>query len=229
MSEILIRRDLYRLPEKQFVNEPAAKNLIVLHGTGGTTASGAFEAWRKSPERVATAYIIDRDGAIHEVFPPECWAWHLGAGDPDLEKRSIGIELVNAGPLTRAGDELRMWTGRRYCAAADRSLAAHEPFRGFQFFATYTPEQASAAVLLANVLCDRFDIPRRMLPDALRETFCLPVVRNFSGIVSHHNVRRDKWDPATGFVRSFLDRWQQIARAPQSPPVEGSVHEGRVL
>jgi N-acetyl-anhydromuramyl-L-alanine amidase AmpD len=229
MSEIMIRRDLYRLPEEQYVNEPVAKSLIVLHGTGGTTASGAYRSWGSSRERVGTAYLIERNGAVHEVFPPECWAWHLGAGDLALEKRSIGIELVNAGPLTRAGDELRMWTGRRYCDAADKLLAANAPFRGFQYYATYTKAQVESAVRLAHLLCARFAIPRRMLPEPQRETFCCGTVRAFSGIVCHHNVRRDKWDPAPGFVRSFLNRWQEFEGIGEPLPVQGPIPKEGVL
>ena len=49
-------------------------DLVVLHFTAGTTGRSALDTWRGDPARVATAYIVDTDGTIFEVFPPAFWA-----------------------------------------------------------------------------------------------------------------------------------------------------------
>lgn len=67
-----------RLPVDQYFNETPKKDLIVLHHTVGGSAKSTFDYWRTDPEHIGTAYIVERDGTIYEVFSPECWAYHLG-------------------------------------------------------------------------------------------------------------------------------------------------------
>jgi len=87
-----------RLPEGQYVHQRHKKSLIVLHHTAGADAESTFRWWLTDPKRIGTAYIVARDGRIFEVFPPEYWAFHLGVkGQRQLDRRSIGIELANAG------------------------------------------------------------------------------------------------------------------------------------
>lgn len=98
-----------RLTPDQYIPERQEKDLVVLHHTVGGTARSTFEWWQTGDreQRVATAYIIDRDGIIYEVFDPAHWAYHLGlkgaAGAHD--KRSIGIELASEGGLREVGWE----------------------------------------------------------------------------------------------------------------------------
>ena len=52
------------------------------------------------PARIATAYLVDTDGAIYEVFDPAFWAFHLGLQGTKgkHDKRSIGIEIATSVP-----------------------------------------------------------------------------------------------------------------------------------
>jgi hypothetical protein len=113
-----VDRTTMALPAKEFFSELTRKDLIVLHFTAGTTARSAFDNWRRDPEHIAAAYLVDTDGKVYDVFPSPFWAPHLGAlGTRNVyDRRSIGIEIVNAGPLQRSNDDpsrLNSWLPRR--------------------------------------------------------------------------------------------------------------------
>jgi hypothetical protein len=82
--------------------EPEDIQEITIHGTGGGTGQGII-AWMESDscERKPLykngvglfPYLIDRDGTVHEIMPPEDWYYHSEAGYYD--RFSIGVELVN--------------------------------------------------------------------------------------------------------------------------------------
>lgn len=140
-----------RLPLNQYVPEVQKKDLIVLHFTAGGSATGALQSWLATPERVATAYIVDIDARVYEVFPPNCWAAHLGVGaehNPgyQLDRRSIGIEIVNFGGLRLAPGtrQLNCWPNgytTRFCSLDDTAAYVKRPFRGIDYFPPSLPHR----------------------------------------------------------------------------------------
>lgn len=79
----------------------AGPDMIILHYTGMPTAEGAL-AWLCSPEsQVSSHYFVHEDGRIDQLVPEARRAWHAGRsvwkGETDINSRSIGIEIVNAG------------------------------------------------------------------------------------------------------------------------------------
>lgn len=75
---------------------------IVLHATVGDLRPSINELTadnRPLAQRVSAHYIIDRDGTIYELVPPDRVAWHAGVstfgGRANVNEFSIGIELVN--------------------------------------------------------------------------------------------------------------------------------------
>jgi N-acetyl-anhydromuramyl-L-alanine amidase AmpD len=191
-----------RLPAGQFVEEVRPKDLVVLHHTAGASARSTFEFWRSTPARIATAYIVERDGTIFEVFDPRFWAFHLGVvGNGNrIDRRSIGIELASEGALRKDGDDFFAFRalgsdsgGTRF---AGEVLALDEPFRNERFFAAYTRKQLDAAISLVDHLCSVFGIPRRTPADSL--AFAAANVE-LQGVIGHHHVRRDKTDLHPGF------------------------------
>ncbi len=209
MDTLQIDRKTYRLSLEQYMPEAQKKDVIVLHFTAGSTASGAFGSWTTpvlgKQQRVATAYIVDLDGTIFELFPPSAWAYHLGmtaAGNPQWihDRRSIGIEIVNPGGLVpdRADPQRLNWWplnfGVRWCGLDDKDKYVKAPFRGFQYFASFPEEQSLAVRELVAKLVQRFDIPAALPPSGLREAYDPGYFGKFSGIASHQNFRSDKSD-----------------------------------
>lgn len=76
-------------------------DIILLHYTGMPSESGAL-AWLVSEEsQVSSHYFVHEDGRVVQMVPESRRAWHAGksfwAGDDDINSRSIGIEIANAG------------------------------------------------------------------------------------------------------------------------------------
>ncbi len=212
----------FRLPDSCYFSQRVPKDLIVLHGTASSTARSAFETWRNAANgRVSTAYVVERDGRIYELFPPDCWAYHLGMRERNPghynDRRSIGIEIVNPGPLRPdpdGGDTMNWWPKnyrQAWCLASETGKYLRAEYRGFKYYAAYTPEQEAAVRRLVRHLCRRFGIPLALPPAAMRmicdtEYFC-----RFRGIAAHQNFRRDKLDVGPAW------RWESLLAEPEQP------------
>jgi N-acetylmuramoyl-L-alanine amidase len=79
----------------------ARPDMLVIHYTGMTSAEAALDRLCDAAARVSAHYLIEEDGAIWRLVPEERRAWHAGEsgwrGEREVNRRSIGIELVNPG------------------------------------------------------------------------------------------------------------------------------------
>ena len=67
-----------RLPPSAYFPSTQEKSGLAVHHTVGGSARSTFEYWKGNADLVGTAYVIDRDGTIFEVFEPAAWAWQFG-------------------------------------------------------------------------------------------------------------------------------------------------------
>ena len=76
-------------------------DMLVLHYTGMINADMALQRLCNSDAKVSAHYFIDEKGECFQLVEEANRAWHAGksswAGSSDINSRSIGIELVNAG------------------------------------------------------------------------------------------------------------------------------------
>lgn len=84
--------------ERRGVERPDS---IILHYTGMPNASEAL-LWLANPvSEVSCHYFVFEDGRIWQMVPESRRAWHAGKsswhGETDMNSRSIGIEIANAG------------------------------------------------------------------------------------------------------------------------------------
>lgn len=197
-----------RLPLDQYLPDTQVKkNLIILHHTSGGSAKSTFDWWRTTPERIGTAYIVERDGRVFEVFPPESWAYHLGIKGTggSVDRRAIGIEIASEGGLIE-NDKLAAPDGKLYAfgTVSKRTefrgsvLTLPNPWRGFRYFADYTPAALSSVFNLVKTLLRRFDIPRFVARGDAADL-------DFAGVAGHCHFRRDKSDVHPGFP------WAELA------------------
>jgi len=104
---------------------------------------------------VASHYVIDRDGLVHQFVDESLKAYHAGKGQLDtrpevyncLNEYSIGIELMGMGTADEMAFVLH---DHEYTALA----AAHPEWIGF------TPAQYDALNALLPEICARHNIPR---------------------------------------------------------------------
>lgn len=188
-----------QLAPSQFFPEKTEKSLIVLHHTVGASACSTFDAWQSTPGHIATAYLIERDGTIHQSFPPDCWAYHVGVkGARDLDRRSIGIEIASEGPLLEKNGGYYAFG---HCSTATRYTgpvySRPEIWRGEQCFAAYTPAALASVYWLVDRLLTLYSIPRQTPADHLSAD--PQAYREFRGVLGHHQLRPDKTDVHPGF------------------------------
>jgi N-acetylmuramoyl-L-alanine amidase len=81
-------------------NEQAI-DMLVLHYTGMKTAEDALARMCDAQAQVSAHYMVDVDGKIFSLVDEKMRAWHAGVsywrGNTNINQRSIGIEIVNAG------------------------------------------------------------------------------------------------------------------------------------
>jgi N-acetylmuramoyl-L-alanine amidase len=76
-------------------------DMLVLHYTGMQSAEAALERLCDPAARVSTHYLVDEDGLVWRLVSERRRAFHAGiscwCGETDLNRVSIGIEIVNPG------------------------------------------------------------------------------------------------------------------------------------
>jgi N-acetyl-anhydromuramyl-L-alanine amidase AmpD len=210
---VAVDRTTLALPPKEFILEATHKDLVVLHFTAGRSARSAFDTWRNDPQRIATAYLVDVDGTIYEVFHPSFWAAHLGVkGTKNRhDRRSIGIEIANVGPLQRSGDDpsvLNWWLPKakgapefttKFCTLAETDKYVAAEYRTKKHFASFPDVQVDAVAALVRGLCRQFSIATALPALSRRFEFDTNAFATYKGVCTHANFRQDKWDIGPAF------------------------------
>jgi hypothetical protein len=161
----------------EYNTEKTAKDTIYLHHTaGGHRPDWTIAGWNSDKStsgaklRVATSYVIgglstsdgngEWDGTIVRCFPDEMWAHHLGlqaANNEALNRKSIGIELCNYGPLKLSGDG-KFYNYVNKQVPASQVIELSKPFKGYKYYHKYTDRQIESLRHLLIDLGRRFSI-----------------------------------------------------------------------
>jgi len=134
---------------------------LVMHFTAGRSAQESID-WLASKNAKASAHVvIGRDGSVTQLVPFDRVAWHAGAssweGLVGMNNYSIGIELDNAGRLTKQGNHWRAWFGIEY-DDSQVVQAVHKFESELCGWQAYTPEQIEAALQVAALLMDEYGL-----------------------------------------------------------------------
>lgn len=174
------------------------KTMIVLHYTCGYL-SGDIATLVEQDSHMSVSYVIGRNGTVFQLFDPKYWSYHLGkgsiGGNSPNSSRSIAIELSNIGPLTQRGSDLLTPYNDVYCNLGETQYytVLNEPYRGYRYYASFTPQQYMGLTNLLGYLTQKFNIPRVFLPE--KDRFLPfsndPAAQTFKGICSHVNYRVD--------------------------------------
>ena len=207
------------LPKNQYFNTEISKKQIYLHHTvSGNGAEGDLNWWRKTPDRIATCGVVERDGDWYECFDPKYWAYHLGINshhinkyrnskvpqpNQTLNKHSIGIEIDSWGGLVK--DSKGNWctarwskTKKKFVANTKRVIPTEnvtvykDKYRGFYAFEKYTDKQLKTVKELCKMWNKEFGIDLTYHDDIW--DVCPRAYAFESGIFSHTSVRKDKSD-----------------------------------
>jgi N-acetyl-anhydromuramyl-L-alanine amidase AmpD len=139
-----------------YYKEKFPKNQIVLHHTvSGPGIRGDLITWKKYKSNIGTCIIIDRDGTINQLFSSKYWAYHLGAGNSVLDRRSIAVELDNWGQLEEKKGKLYTIYGNVVKVPTTNYPLG---FRGEQLFESYPDAQLESLGELLLFWNKRYDI-----------------------------------------------------------------------
>lgn len=200
-------------PETQYFKEKTQKQQITLHHTvSGPGVDGDLTWWLQTPDRIATSYIIDREGHIHKCFDDDFWAFHLGCTAVDfaakgvkykkLDPNNIGIELDSWGALAQHSDGKFYpisYTGGKAVPNLKCKPVEHiyeyctaQKYRGIQYYERYTTAQLNALWYLLQHLQQKHNIPANYSSDIWG--LCGRALQGTPGIYSHTSFRSDKTD-----------------------------------
>jgi len=133
---------------------------IIIHYTAGP-AEASINTLTNPKVKASAHVVIDRDGSITQLVPFNKIAWHAGKSSYDgrvgFNKYSIGIEIVNAGPLTKSGNVYRSWYGEAF-NPSDVIEAIHRNQTTAKYWHIYTTEQITAVTELCTELIEAYSI-----------------------------------------------------------------------
>jgi N-acetylmuramoyl-L-alanine amidase len=132
---------------------------IVLHYTAGRDGKSSAHYLAKDNVKASAHIVIDRDGSIHQLVPFDTIAWHAGRsswkGRSGFNKYSIGIEIDNAGVLTKSGEKYVAWFGKKY--DADQVIeAVHRNESRSKYWHLYTENQIELVESVCELLMQEY-------------------------------------------------------------------------
>lgn len=196
------------LPLNSYVQDSKfVVNQIVLHHTAGGSAESTINYWMSDKQRVATHFIIDRDGTVYQCIPLEkSWGYHLYVGSPGnkidtkykklgqkYDSQSVGIELCNYGYLNFVQGKFVNYVGK--LIHSNRVINIPN-YKGYSYWEDYTNEQIESLNLLLLKLLEEYP----GIKQGLKQDYSLigeidkDALDMKPGIYSHVNYRTDKFD-----------------------------------
>lgn len=193
--------------DSQYVKEEYKKEQVVIHHSAGwDNARGMFDGWSRDKQRVATCVGVSDNGQIYQAFSSKYYAWHIGAGKTELEKKSIGIEICNWGQIVEVGGKYYSWVGAE--VKKEKVIKYDKAFKTYSnsnFFASkgvvnkpcylyerYTDEEVESVRQLLVFWNESYGISKIYNPDMWDVS--QKALSGQNGIWTHVSYRKDKTD-----------------------------------
>ena len=134
---------------------------IVIHYTAGSSAESSAKTLCDPQSKASAHLVIGRNGSIIQLVDFNTIAWHAGKssyqGRVGFNKYSIGLEIDNAGRLTKTGGGYASWFGKVY-PETEVMEAVHRNESTPTCWHRYTEEQISAVHDICVSLVDAYEI-----------------------------------------------------------------------
>jgi len=146
-------------PNKRGVIKP---RYLIMHYTVGSSAESSVSWLTNSRSRASAHIVLGRDGSITQLVPFNIKAWHAGSSRwkelKGLSSHSIGIEIDNAGPLTKlANNKWKASFGKVY--EPDEVIkAVHKHQQRPKGWHIYTAQQLDALIELSELLVAEYQL-----------------------------------------------------------------------
>jgi hypothetical protein len=196
------------MPVNQYMDSKTDKHWLVLHHTAGWHSPiGTINGWAKDDRgMVGTEFVLGGqsirgneniyDGYLAQAFPTGCYGWHLGIGNSELHRNSVGIEICNFGQVVDGVT----WAGQP--VVSTQVVDIKKQFRGFRYWHRYSDAQLRVLKELIYFIANRDNIDvRKGLPELVKDKgasafdMCsVPMVTKTKGLWTHTNVIKTKVD-----------------------------------
>lgn len=159
----------------------AGVNLFVLHWDGCTSSHQCFHVLLD--RGLSVHLMLDGDGTVYQALDlAQARAWHAG----NANERSVGVEIQNPVRVHR-----NQWQKPPRPIVNEPRVHARGSYEHLDFHDV----QKQRAVELAEVLCERFGIPRALPEDARGQVVRTLAPAGFRGVCGHYHVSQSKPDP----------------------------------
>lgn len=221
------------LPEREYFLANKNKSWIFLHYTASNANPyRVISSWENDRRgKIATEFVIGgqdisgrespHDGVIVRAFPSGSYAWHLGIGNTQMHRESIGIELCSMGYLTKGGyfksevnkegktvrrfitlDERKFYSYTGVEAHPSQVLKLDKPHLGHLFWHKFSDAQIESTrkLLIKLHLEEGISLNKGLLPLIIQygakafSIFDVKKAASERGLWSHSNVNRQKVD-----------------------------------
>jgi N-acetylmuramoyl-L-alanine amidase len=146
------------------VGSPFASGLpdtIIIHFTAGSSAESSIKTLTDPASKASAHLVVGRNGSITQLAPFNVLTWHAGesayGSRIGFNKYAIGIEIDNAGPLTKRADGFYSWFGRKY-EEKDTVYAIHRNQAVARYWHAYTEQQINLVFDLCMLLKKVYNI-----------------------------------------------------------------------
>ena len=177
--------------------EGSPVDTIVLHATGGGSVQGAMARFKSRKGEASAHFVILRNGAVLQLVELSHAAWHTSSRStdiPHMNQRSVGIEIVSPGGLSRSSGPVRVcedesgrgvaWTCKRSSRLEPlRPLADYYRRGAVERFVPFADAQYRSLIRLLRYLVS-----------------CIPTVRLITG---HEHLH--KWHGAGKAFKNRVD------------------------
>lgn len=137
---------------------------LIIHYTANNSLPLTVKHFQKEGSNASAHLVIGRDGRMVQMVDFNRKAWHAGESRWGnlwaLNEHSIGIELVNWGPLTLRKGRLIPWTKQERDAIlmSDAGQFARNKDGKIGYWQKYTPEQLEVCFNVAREICREYNL-----------------------------------------------------------------------
>lgn len=145
------------------INKKITPRVFVMHDTAGRLTKGNSAAYLRNHNTVSVHLINERDGSIEQQVPFNHRANHAGEssyhGEKYVNNFSVGMEIVNPGKLTFAGNnKARAWFGQLFDIDEYQIVEVTTREHGHGFWMPYTESQIESCIDVARTVCEYYRI-----------------------------------------------------------------------
>lgn len=148
-------------PKNNSKFQPGNLDTLVIHYTAGRDALSSAKYLARDDIKASAHLVIGRGGEVYQIVPFDTISWHAGRssymGRSGYNNYSIGIELDNAGPLTKTGTEYSAWFKKKYMES-EVVHAVHRNEKSPRYWHEYTQEQLAVCEDISKLLVDHYGL-----------------------------------------------------------------------